>query len=238
LTTLDDPAAVRDQYAREDNLRARQALYQETEGPDPRDVAFSAIAELVPRRVLEVGGGPGELSDRMTRELGADVSFVDISPRMVELARARGIADARVGDVQDLPFGDGRFDLAVAAWMLFHVRDLDTGLEELARVLKPGGRLVAVTNAAEHLRELHQVISPGRTVFELRFSRENGAEILRRHFASVDQRDVDGWVTVRDREKIVAYRNSLSGVDTRADLLPFALPLRIRRASTIFVATK
>src|SRR5262249_26806624 len=67
--------------------------------------------------------------------------------------RARGI-DARVGDVQDLPFDEGEFDVAVAAWMLYHVPDLDRGLAELARVLKPEGVLVAVTNSVEHLQEL------------------------------------------------------------------------------------
>ena len=67
------------------------------------------------------------------------VTFVDLSQRMVELARARGIADAHVGDVQELPFADASFDTVVAAWMLYHVPDLDRGLAEIARVLEPGG---------------------------------------------------------------------------------------------------
>jgi ubiquinone/menaquinone biosynthesis C-methylase UbiE len=49
----------------------------------------------------------GELSERIAMELGADVTAVDSSERMVELTRAPGI-DARVGDVQALPFEDGR----------------------------------------------------------------------------------------------------------------------------------
>ncbi len=47
-----------------------------------------------------------------------------------------------------LPFGEGEFDVAVAAWMLYHAPDLDRALAELARVLKPAGRLVAVTAAS------------------------------------------------------------------------------------------
>src|SRR5207244_7586759 len=108
-----------------------------------------------PERVLEVGGGEGELAERI-RELGVDVVGVDQSDRMVELQRSKGI-DARVGDVQALPFADGEFDVGLAAWMLYHVPDLDRGLAELARVLKPGGRLVAVTNAEEHLQELWEL---------------------------------------------------------------------------------
>src|SRR6266581_1282352 len=91
--------------------------------------------------------------DRLRNELGVTVIGVDQSERMVELQRSKGI-DARVGDVQKLPFADGEFDVALAAWMLYHVPDLDRGLAELARVLRPGGRLVAVTNAEDHLREL------------------------------------------------------------------------------------
>jgi SAM-dependent methyltransferase len=230
---MNDPGVVRTQYACEDNLRARQDLYEETEGPRPFDVLWDALVEIAPRRVLEVGGGPGELAQRMRGELGADVSFVDISPRMVELAHKRGI-DAQVGDVQSLPFADESFDTAVAAWMLYHVPDIDRGIAELARVLAPGGRLVAVTNSELHLHELRELIAyPGRELF----SRENGNEYLRRHFAAVERFDADGVVTVRDRAKLVAYRESLT---VAAEPIPdnIELPFVVHCASSIFVATK
>jgi SAM-dependent methyltransferase len=232
---VNDPELVREQYAREDNLRARQALYEEKEGPDAREAVWDALAELAPRRVLEVGGGPGELAERMQRELRAEVRFVDISPRMVDLARSRGIG-AEVGDAQVLPFADGSFDTVVAAWMLYHVPDLDRALAELERVLEPGGALVAVTNSVDHLRELRELISyPG--AFESTFSRENGEEHLRRHFARVEQRDVDARVTVRDRAKLVAYRNSLS---LHSDQVPedVELPFVVHARSSVFVARK
>ena len=73
--------------------------------------------------MIEVGCGWGELAEWIARDTGAEVIALDLSPRMVELARER-VLDARVGDVQELPFGDGEFDCAVAAWMLYHVADL------------------------------------------------------------------------------------------------------------------
>ena len=230
----DDPALVKAQYAREDNLRARQGLYEETEGPRAFQVLWDALVGLAPRRVLEVGGGPGELAERMRDELDADVSFLDISPRMIELAHERGI-DAQVGDVQSLPFADATFDTAVAAWMLYHVPDLDRGIAELARVLEPGGRLVAVTNSELHLRELRELIAyPGGPVL---FSRENGEELLRRHFSVVDRLDADGVVTVRDRAKLVAYRGSLT-VETEPIPDDVELPFIVHCASSIFIATR
>lgn len=65
--------------------------------------------------------------------------LVEISPRMVELAAARNV-DARVGDVQNLSLLDASFDTAIAAWMLYHVPDVDRAIGELARVLIPGAR--------------------------------------------------------------------------------------------------
>ena len=87
----DDPAIVEKQYATEDNLRARQRLYDEVEGPDVHEVLWQTLVEWSPKRLLEVGGGQGELSERLQHELGAEVSFVDLSPRMVELARKHGL---------------------------------------------------------------------------------------------------------------------------------------------------
>lgn len=233
MSRLDDQQSVRLQYASEDNLRARQALYEETEGTQPHDVIHAALRELAPARVLEVGGGQGELSEWMRDELEAEVSFLDFSPRMVELAHARGL-DAQVGDVQELPFGDASFDAVVAAWMLYHVPDLPRGLGEIARVLVPGGSLVAVTTSVEHLRELRELLlyPPGHSET---FNRENGAELLAAHFARVEQRDADVRVTVRERQTLVAYRNSMqvSVAEVPDDVvLPFIVHARV----SVFVA--
>jgi SAM-dependent methyltransferase len=231
---VNDPEAVAEQYATEANLEARRALYSKTEGPDPRETAFEAVREVRPARVLEVGGGPGELSARIAAEVGAEVVMIDISPRMVELARGRGV-DARVGDVQALPFDDGSFDCAVAAWMLFHVPDLDHGLGELARVLRRGGRLVAVTNAEAHMRELREIAGSG--AWQRPFTRENGAAILGRHFDDVERRDADGWATIEDEDAVRAFVGSL-GPGAPSELPSFTVPVRARRASSIFVATR
>jgi ubiquinone/menaquinone biosynthesis C-methylase UbiE len=224
---------VAEQYASEANLRARQSIYARQEGPDARAAAVAAVAEAAPRRVLEVGGGQGEIAEWIVRETGAELVFLDLSPRMVELARARGL-DAQVGDVQELPFADGEFDCAVAAWMLYHVADLDRGIGELARVLRPGGRLVAVTNGEDHLRELRALGGWWERVF----TRENGADVFAQRFSHVERWDLDGWTTIEDDEAIWAYLRSLGTIDPPAELPPHELPLRVRTASTVFVATK
>jgi ubiquinone/menaquinone biosynthesis C-methylase UbiE len=224
-----DPTLVASQYATETPLEARRSIYTSLEGPDARELAFAAIAEAAPGRVLEVGGGPGELSERIARDLGAEVVMVDSSPRMVELASARGV-DAQVGDVQALPFGDAEFDCAVAAWMLYHVPDLDRALSELRRVLRPGGRLVAVTNGREHMQELRRLA--GDWAWQHRFRREEAVALLERHFPRVERRDADAWATV-DPEGVQRWVESLGG-GPRPKLVD--APVRARVACTILVA--
>jgi SAM-dependent methyltransferase len=228
-----DPAVVAREYATEDGLLGRRAAYRFAEGPDPREEVFAAVAEVAPARVLEVGPGPGELAERIQLELGAEVAAVDSSERMVELARARGV-EAIVGDVQSLPFPDASFDCAVAAWMLYHVPDVDLGIAELARVLRPGGRLVAATNGADHWDGLRELLTDRRG--ELCFSAENGADLLSRRFSRVERRDCTGWIVFPDRAAAQAFADasmSLSG-----ELPDCDGSLRVRRSPYVFVADK
>ena len=235
--SLSDPEVVRREYASERGLEGRRSLYDTRIGPDPREVMWKEIVAAARQRVLEIGQGPGELSERIQRELDLEVVAIDISERMVELARARGV-DARVGDVQSLPFPDGAFDLVVAAWMLFHVPDLDRGLEEIVRVLEPGGRLVAVTNSEHHLEEARSHVGFSM-VGRVSFSRENGEAALERHFKGVRRIDVDGSVTFGDTDAIREYLRWLVLATDEADEGPDLVePLVATTRNTIFVAEK
>jgi len=237
MTTWDDPVAVAEQYRSEINLRARQALWANVEGENAPIVLYRMLEALEPKTVLEVGGGQGELAAWMQQELGARVTFLDQSERMVELALARGVPDAQVGDAQELPFAAESFDAVVAAWMLYHVQSPDLALEEMSRVLIPGGRLVAVTNSVRHIEELRTLFGTLLSEFEKQFNAENGEEILRRHFREVERTDAEVVAVVDDREILEAYRRSLS-YDTRPLPDEIRLPFRVHGRTTIFVATK
>jgi SAM-dependent methyltransferase len=238
VSRLNDARLVREEYASERGLETRRAAYRHAEGDDARELAFAAVAEVEPAQMLEVGCGPGELAERIGRELRTAVVAVDQSERMVELASARGV-DARVGDVQDLPFADESFDCAVAAWMLYHVPDLDRGLAELRRVLRPGGRLVAVTNHGDHLLELREAIGAERAFLDSSFSGDNGAAALGRHFDHVERRDAAGTATFGDREAVASYaRSIMAAADVTGDPYTVEVPLVTRRHSAVFVAEK
>lgn len=238
MTRLDDPELVAREYADETRLRRRAAAYtgEATEG-DARLPALEALAAARPRRVLEVGCGWGALARMIEDRTAAEVVATDLSPRMVELARGQGL-DARPADVQALPFADASFDAAVAAWMLYHVPDLHRAVRELARVLVPGGVLVAVTNSALHLQELRDLVGSGPSPST--FTRENGAELLLREFAHVDRVDIDGEIEFADRADVDEYVRASISMSPFAENLPAAIgePFRARRGSAVFVARK
>jgi SAM-dependent methyltransferase len=234
--TIHDPDIVRREYESEDGLRARASVYQGLAGPDSREIAFDAVREAAPARVLEVGCGWGEFAASVQEELGATVVAIDISLRMVELARKRGV-DAREGDVQALPFADESFDCAVANHMLYHATDIDRALSELARVLRPGGRLVATTNGKRHLEELWLLVGRDKSKESRHFFSEDGEELLRRHFGRVERVDVESPLEFRDAEAVRGYVASSIAHKHLAEHVPeLDGPLLATRRGTIFVA--
>lgn len=104
------------------------------------------LGPVAGKSLLDVGCGDGGWSVALARE-GAAVTGLDADPRMLAAARKR--ADAQSvrlrlvnGDVRKLPFDEASFDLVLAVTVLCFVQDAQAAIGEMARVLKPGGRLV------------------------------------------------------------------------------------------------
>lgn len=92
--------------------------------------------------VIDIGCGEGRFS-RMLGARAARVTGVDLTPGLVEAARARDPLGGYVlGSADALPFADARFDLAISYVMLVDVVDFRAAISESARVLRPGGLLV------------------------------------------------------------------------------------------------
>jgi len=101
-------------------------------------------------RVLNAGAGTGSFSLRLA-ENGFDVTSVDASSAAVEVLRRRVPGEVAQADVTTLPFADAAFDAAVLGEVLEHVEDDRGALEEVARVLRPGG-VLAVSVPADPKR--------------------------------------------------------------------------------------
>lgn len=107
-----------------------------------------------PKRVLEVGCGKGYNTAMIARKR-PETAFtgIDITPAHIQIAerRTRGLGNVlfRVDDYEDLWFADGGFDFAFAIECLCHARSLPRVLEEVARVVRPGGRFVVTDGFRE-----------------------------------------------------------------------------------------
>jgi SAM-dependent methyltransferase len=107
-------------------------------------------------RVLDLGTGTGAVAERAAHLVGPQgrVVGIDISPDMLRVARermaARGLTTVslREGRAEALPAEDASFDVALASLSLMYVIDRAAAARELARVLRPGGRLIAAVWAA------------------------------------------------------------------------------------------
>ena len=101
---------------------------------------------------LDVCTGTGDLAFELARRVGPTgfVTATDFSPGMLELGEAKGVAqnkrDASVqfmlADTQHLPFVAGSFDAVTVGFGIRNVADVAGGIQEMARVAKPGGRVV------------------------------------------------------------------------------------------------
>jgi demethylmenaquinone methyltransferase/2-methoxy-6-polyprenyl-1,4-benzoquinol methylase len=95
-------------------------------------------------RVLDACCGTGDLAVEAERR-GGRVVGLDFSEKMLERARRKsGAIEWVQGDALALPFGDGEFDAATVGFGVRNLADLQDGLKELARVLRPGGKLAVL----------------------------------------------------------------------------------------------
>ncbi|MEE6258907.1 class I SAM-dependent methyltransferase [Plantactinospora sonchi] len=97
--------------------------------------------------VVDVGCGTGRALPALRDAVGPEgiVVGVDVTPEMLAVARApagRASATLLLADARRLPFSDAGVDAVFAAGLLTHLPDSDVGLRELARITRPGGRLV------------------------------------------------------------------------------------------------
>jgi demethylmenaquinone methyltransferase/2-methoxy-6-polyprenyl-1,4-benzoquinol methylase len=128
-----------------------------------RRLAAAAADVSLGSRALDVCTGTGDLAFELARRVGAPgaVTGVDFSEQMLERARAKGATngssvDFQQADALELPFPDESFDAATVAFGARNLADLDRGLAEMARVVRPGGTVVVLDiTTPRRLRALH-----------------------------------------------------------------------------------
>jgi len=181
----------------------------------PREAAAWLAGER-PVTVLELGAGTGKLTGQLVA-LGHDVHATDPDEAMLEVLR-RDLPDVRtsVAAAEAIPAPDSSYDVVVSA-QAFHWFDLDRALPEIARVLKPGGRLALVWNQRDE--RIPWVRRLGRLIGTQEQLREPAGPLVQSAlFGFVEDTTFGFWQGV-DRESIqdlVLSRSNVSVLDEEA----------------------
>lgn len=116
-----------------------------------RKKVVALVGEKKPKKVLDVATGTGDLAIQMANMGVEKIVGLDISPKMLDVGKNKIIAenlqehiDMVVGDSENLPFKDNTFDAITVAFGVRNFENLDAGLKEIQRVLKPNGRFVVL----------------------------------------------------------------------------------------------
>ncbi len=217
-----DQAYLRDvQYRDDANLAARQSIYAFQE--PRRDLTGQVLGSLElggGETITDIGCGNGMyLAGLAAGGHRGPVIGVDLSPGMLAAARrAAPLAGLACGDATALPVRTGAADVSLAMHMLYHVPEPERAVAELRRVTRPGGRVVVVLNAPDHLRELRELIRAGFTAAGYRADRvgferitlDQGQELLGRQFGSVVRHDLRGQLRIPGPEPVLEYVRSMS----------------------------
>ncbi len=106
---------------------------------------FLRDLDLTGRKVLDAGCGTGWFSLRASQR-GADVTALDIGPRLLKQVRRKCPARTVCGNVTDLQFDDDTFDVVISSECIEHTRQPAAAVRELIRVCRPGGRVAITSN--------------------------------------------------------------------------------------------
>jgi SAM-dependent methyltransferase len=137
------------------------ARYVEQVGLPLFGAALDAARVTAGTRLLDAGCGAGLLT-LLASLRGARVTAFDASPGLLAIARARvPSAEVEEGDLEQLPFGDGAFDAAIAVNSIFYTADMAHAMRELARVVRPGGRVVVTAWGPPERCDFLRAVMPG-----------------------------------------------------------------------------
>lgn len=214
------------QYRNASNISARISLHKlyaaNKQGWFPWVYEKCEIASGM--NILEIGCGDGsfwlENRERMPERIS--INATDLSEGMLRDMKKRIGEDSRFHyqkvDMHELPFVDASMDLVIANHVLFYAKDFAKVFHEIARVMRPGARLICGTYGTGHMKEISvlasefddRIVLAAENLYEI-FGKENGKELLSSHFNKVEWSEYEDHLLVTDAEALLSYILSCHG---------------------------
>lgn len=232
--------SISEQYKNSKNIDVRIRLHQNyshnTQGWYPW--IFTQVAPENGEHILELGCGNGQfwLENASSIPTACNILLSDYSEGMLRQAKSnleqyfsQGSEDDKLQylqqnftyscfDCSQIPYPDHSFDMILANHLLFYVKDLDQALQEIKRVLKPGGRFCCTTYGQSHMKEIDQLVKEFDSRIALSeiklydiFGLEHGENQLNPHFGEIRRIDYPDYLTVTDANDLLEYIYSCHG---------------------------
>ncbi|MEO6952932.1 MAG: methyltransferase domain-containing protein [Polyangia bacterium] len=216
-------------------MKPNRAYYDEFAAryDDARHAGYHALidrleVDLVRRygtdaRVLEAGCGTGLILARVA-EFASSAVGIDLSPGMLQKAHERGLRVANAS-ITELPFADASFDVAYSFKVLAHIEAIGKALSEMARVVRPGGHVLAEFYNTRSLRYLVKQLKPATpisdaTTDEAVYTRYDSITDIQRYLPPdlelVDQRGVRIFTPVSHVHNLPFIGPLMGMLETRA----------------------
>jgi SAM-dependent methyltransferase len=175
------------------NYQALAAAYAKHRRAHPGvvEAIVRAIQEHAYRDVLEVGCGSGNYLEAIGALSGVRIAGIDPSSAMLDqLATRLPSAETRIGAGESIPYPDASFDLVYSVDVIHHVTDREACFREALRVLRPGGRIVTVTDSGSDLERRVPLTSHFPETLEHERRRYPAIETLGEEMTSAGFRDL------------------------------------------------
>lgn len=218
---------LRSLYNSANDLATRVNILRENfqlETPDPTHID-ALLGPLEKKQILDAGCGIGTTLLPFGPQLHTTPGMIGIDASMAVLSFAQkkqkeiGLSPLHLvhASIEDIPFPNQHFDLVLARHMLYHVDDIPQAVREVTRVIKPSGVFMATTNSMYSRPELDEIHRKALSSFpeaqsvdhvSNRFGLENGGDILKRSFTSVQTIPWKGRTTYTRVEDAIKYYTS------------------------------
>ena len=212
-----------EQYKNAKNLNDRISLHEKysTNKQGWFNWLFNQIDFSRVNRLLELGCGNGKLWQENRIDLrNREIFLSDISEGMVEEVRNKLGSDFNciVADAEKIPFKDKYFDTIIANHVLFYLNDLNLGLKEISRVLRPNGILYCSTYGKNHMKEITEIVQSFDSRINLSnyslydiFGLENGESILSKYSSNIQRMDYRDSLEITESKPLIDYIMSCHG---------------------------